>query len=138
MFRYFYSTRDPVKLIVFEDLKERGFRMADRNEGLDMDHCALVMKKLGKLHASSYALAQNDIKSMENFGFGMVKTDIAHPELYIYMFEKGVEALAQLTDTWKGFETITEKLKVLQVKYKSISFIDKKKIGIKSLFLHCR
>lgn len=107
-------------MIVFEDLKEKDFTMADRNVGLDRHHSELVLSKLAKLHAASYKLAQDDNDAFKKCNFGMVKHDIANPELYIGMFEKGVEALASASETWPEHKIIMQKLKIIQV---NISFI---------------
>lgn len=45
----------PVHLIV-EDLAPKGFRMADRQAGLDLDHCLIAIRNLAAFHASSVAL----------------------------------------------------------------------------------
>lgn len=51
--RYFLIQEDGDKLMVFNDLKELGFKMPDRQRGLDFEHCRLVMQMLGRFHASS-------------------------------------------------------------------------------------
>lgn len=54
--RCFYAVKEPVQLIVFEDLKALGFQMADRQSGIDESHCKLVLSKLGRFHAASIIL----------------------------------------------------------------------------------
>lgn len=44
------------KILVMENLSERGFVMKDRQKGLPMEHCLLVIEQLAKLHAGSVAL----------------------------------------------------------------------------------
>lgn len=56
--RCFYARKEPVQLIVFEDLKTLGFQMADRQSGIDEAHCRLVLSKLGRFHAASMILAE--------------------------------------------------------------------------------
>lgn len=56
--RCFYSIKQPVQLIVFEDLKSLGYQMADRQSGIDEKHCRLVLSKLGRFHAASIVLAE--------------------------------------------------------------------------------
>ena len=56
--RCFYATAEPIQILVFEDLKALGYEMADRQNGIDEEHCNLVMNKLGKFHASSMLLFQ--------------------------------------------------------------------------------
>ncbi|KAL1140749.1 hypothetical protein AAG570_000679 [Ranatra chinensis] len=50
---YYGSTNNT---IVFEDLKASGFTMADRHEGLDLDHALLTLKSLGRFHGMGAAL----------------------------------------------------------------------------------
>ncbi|KAJ9580968.1 hypothetical protein L9F63_023853 [Diploptera punctata] len=56
----------PDVIIVLEDLKEEGFRMAERTEGLDMDHCLLVLRTLAKYHAATAVLYEQDPQLFEN------------------------------------------------------------------------
>jgi thiamine kinase-like enzyme len=51
-----------------DDLKEQGFRLADRTVGLDMKHCLLVMKTLAQLHAASAVLHLKDPEIFKPFG----------------------------------------------------------------------
>lgn len=46
--------------IVLEDLSPAGYMTADRTEGLDFDHCAAVLQTLGRFHALSFAMKDQD------------------------------------------------------------------------------
>ena len=56
----YYHSGSPAYALVLDDLKEKGFRMADRTVGLDMQHCLLVMKTLAQSHAASAVLHLKD------------------------------------------------------------------------------
>lgn len=57
--QYYYSCSDDKNdVLVLEDLRERGFTMADRIKGLDFDHCMLVVQQFGKLHGISLAMQE--------------------------------------------------------------------------------
>ncbi|XP_058065104.1 uncharacterized protein LOC131214790, partial [Anopheles bellator] len=43
----------PTDIIVMEDLKDHDFRMANRRNGLDMDHCQTLLRRLAQFHAAS-------------------------------------------------------------------------------------
>ncbi|XP_068229655.1 uncharacterized protein [Palaemon carinicauda] len=43
----------------YEDLRERGFMMVDRRDGLDAAHITLVLKELAKLHAASRLIQES-------------------------------------------------------------------------------
>lgn len=53
---YFADSTAGSEMIFFEDLRVRGFKMADRRKGLDVAHANLVLEELAKLHAASYVL----------------------------------------------------------------------------------
>ncbi|XP_065222441.1 uncharacterized protein LOC135846991 [Planococcus citri] len=50
-------------VIILEDLKSRGYRMAPKRSFLDSHHLILMMRKLGEFHAYSYK-AKNDIPNL--------------------------------------------------------------------------
>lgn len=53
-----YTTREPIQTIVFDDLTQYGYKLASRQSGLNEEHCVVILKKLGKFHASSMVLAE--------------------------------------------------------------------------------
>ncbi|KAG8278122.1 uncharacterized protein LOC124365744 [Homalodisca vitripennis] len=61
---------DKNKVVVLEDLRPRGYRLAKEKAFMDYDHLALAMAKLGKFHALSFA-AKNDTP---NEFFNLVKS----------------------------------------------------------------
>ena len=56
----YYHCGSPATAIVLDDLKEQGFRLADRTVGLDMQHSLLVMKAIAQSHAASAILHIKD------------------------------------------------------------------------------
>ncbi|KAJ9580969.1 hypothetical protein L9F63_023854 [Diploptera punctata] len=63
----------PDVIIVLEDLKEQGFRMPERTEGLEMDHCLLVLRTLAKYHAATAVLYEQNPELFEPFKENMFK-----------------------------------------------------------------
>jgi len=49
-------SNDENDVIILEDMRRRGFVMADRRAGLDAARCGLVLTELARLHAASLAL----------------------------------------------------------------------------------
>lgn len=56
--RVFYIQKEHPEFLVMEDLVPLGFRMADRQAGLDLSHCLLAMRGLARFHASSVAICE--------------------------------------------------------------------------------
>ncbi|XP_071450129.1 uncharacterized protein [Hetaerina americana] len=76
--------------ILMEDLKASGFLMGDRRKGMDRDESTLAMRALGRLHAFSYAM-----KEEEPDAFGALSEGIVHAffvpekrEMYHESFQK--------------------------------------------------
>lgn len=46
--------------LALEDLRPGGYRPASRQNGLDLMHCQLIIKKLGKFHAISLAIKDQE------------------------------------------------------------------------------
>ncbi|XP_069690930.1 uncharacterized protein [Periplaneta americana] len=66
--KYVYSCNGPHQsTIILEDLKRKGFKMAERTTGLDMDHCILVMRTLARFHAASVALKDRNPEILQPF-----------------------------------------------------------------------
>lgn len=54
-------------LIIMEDLREKGFRMWNKLEPVNFDHTILLMEQLGKMHAVSFALKDQQPETFEKF-----------------------------------------------------------------------
>ena len=48
---------DPA-ILVFEDLAPMGYRMANRQAGLDLDHSLIAIRALARFHACSVAVCE--------------------------------------------------------------------------------
>lgn len=106
----YYATRDPFNLIVFEDLGEKGFVMADRHNGLDFEHCSLLLKLMAQLHAASHFLAQREPESMVKYDFGLLKANSNDDNLINGMLRKGILALSKVASSWPDYHDIAKKL----------------------------
>uniref|UniRef100_A0A182KFL6 CHK domain-containing protein n=1 Tax=Anopheles christyi TaxID=43041 RepID=A0A182KFL6_9DIPT len=119
--RCFYASDLPERLLVFEDLKALGYLSVNRQAGLDFEHCALVMRKIGQFHAASMRFAEQKMDLLQRqFHFNMFNPDCGEAsEQLSSIFEKGLEALIAVTQNqWDAFDqTIVEKLEKLHPVY---------------------
>ena len=112
-----YIMEEPSKVFVMEDLKDLGFSLSDRQAGLDLESCLMVVKKLAKWHAGSMIIAEKEPELMEDFDFGLInKKSNSGSALPLIMLE-GLKTLIEETSTWPNFEEIVEKLKKIQVNF---------------------
>ncbi|KAF5293366.1 hypothetical protein FQA39_LY02851 [Lamprigera yunnana] len=57
----------PRSMIIMEDMSALGYNMHSRQEGLDLEHCLVVLKKLAAFHASSVVLQKNNPELLNKF-----------------------------------------------------------------------
>ena len=94
----YYHTGSTAIALVLEDLKEQGFRMADRRVGLDMQHCLLVMKAIAQSHAASAVLHLKDPQTFKPF------SERYHNRKTIELiFQTTLENLAKEVEKWPIF-----------------------------------
>ncbi|XP_065363812.1 uncharacterized protein LOC135957074 [Calliphora vicina] len=106
-----YTTREPMQTIVFDDLTQYGYKLANRQSGLNEEHCIVTLKKLAKFHASSMILLKRDAGIKEHFRTGMLDENyIRTSERFMDFMTLLLRTLADLVKTWEGYETISEKL----------------------------
>lgn len=95
-------------VIVFEDLIETGYRMADRTDGLDITHAKMVIDKMAKLHAASLIYnTKHDGDLEKTFTRGMFNRKSNGFSPY---FLANLQSLANETSNWRGYEKIADKL----------------------------
>lgn len=114
----YYIQEEPVRLIIMEDLQARGYFMADRQVGIDYDHCVKSLEKLAGFHAASMVLAEQNPEVMKSFTSGMVNIPMV-----VNMFYKGfLAAVVCLLEEWvangeeREFGEILRKIKKIQVR----------------------
>lgn len=100
-----------VDAIILEDLQEKNFVMADRAQGLDLNHILLALRKLAKMHAASLVMHERNPKAFNNMttGFFTRKTSAFH-----VMFQSLLEAMTEEVNQWPGYEHYAKKLYTLQ------------------------
>lgn len=67
---YYYSLEEGKEVLFLENLRVKDFQMRDKSQGLDMAHSRLVLRDLGKLHATSYIFQSRiDTELIRKFDF---------------------------------------------------------------------
>ena len=106
--QHFYSQSNP-DLIVMEDLKEEGYKLAERRRGLDMEHSLLVMRKIARFHASSAVLCEKYPEKIQPFYEGLLNGDYRANINAFY--GKGMKNFATEVENWPKYkERFAEKL----------------------------
>ncbi|XP_023305272.2 uncharacterized protein LOC111687090 [Lucilia cuprina] len=106
-----YTTREPMQTIVFDDLTQYGYKLANRQNGLNEEHCIVTLKKLAKFHASSMLLLKRDKGIRDHFRTGMLDENyVRTSKRFIDFMTLLLRTLANLVKTWEGYENISYKL----------------------------
>ncbi|XP_050477926.1 uncharacterized protein LOC126867485 isoform X2 [Bombus huntii] len=92
---------DDPRILVMENLINRGFIMKDRQKGLSFEHCRLVIQQLARLHAGSVAVFEKDPQIIESFiDTGIVSTKC--PKAFIRMMEVSLLRIANEIQRWSS------------------------------------
>jgi hypothetical protein len=94
----YYHSGSPTSAIVLDDLKEQGFRMADRTVGLDIKHCLMVMKTLARSHAASAVLHLKNPEVFKPIGEGYYCE--RHRKSIEMYFQTIMENIAKEVENW--------------------------------------
>lgn len=113
--KFFYATRHPIDLMVFQDLKAIGFTMAERKDLLDLNHCKLVISKMAKFHAASLLKIDDILKQTDFFKFGWIKPQNKETSFLNKWANEGLAKLTEVVQSWEDFKEIAEKLVGLKV-----------------------
>ena len=109
-----YIMEEPSKVFVMEDLKDLGFAVADRQAGLDLESCLMVVKKLAKWHAGSMIMAKKEPEMMKEFDFGLINKNSSSGSALPSLMNEGLKSLIEEAVNWPDFEGIVDKLKKIQ------------------------
>uniref|UniRef100_A0A182M3D1 CHK kinase-like domain-containing protein n=1 Tax=Anopheles culicifacies TaxID=139723 RepID=A0A182M3D1_9DIPT len=117
----YYATTEPVRTIVFEDLKALGFRMCDRTKGgLDYEHMALVMRKIAKFHAASMLYArqspEHERRLATRYAYGLYNPEEKPEDCRIIVpLQKGFEKFLSVANGWPELDPVVlRKLELLR------------------------
>ncbi|XP_069690955.1 uncharacterized protein [Periplaneta americana] len=92
----------PTPYLILEDLKESGFKLAERMRGLDMSHSLLVMKYLGRYHAASVVLHEKQPEKLQDFMESLHQP--SQKEIMENFFKGNLRNVARAVETWPDYK----------------------------------
>lgn len=99
----------PTNYLIFEDLKDAGYKMNDRKIGLNLESSLVVLKKIAKFHACSAILHENKKLDMDMFSTGSISSDPDRQDFLIF-YKLAAKSLEACVEKWEGFEKISRQL----------------------------
>lgn len=108
--RCYFAVESPIRTIVFEDLREKGFYLAERQLGLNEDHCKVVLNKMAKFHASSMVALRKMPSIRERFKDGFFNKDAFESDIFQAFFRKNFKRGAEIVTEMPGYEHFAPKL----------------------------
>ncbi|CAH1399051.1 unnamed protein product [Nezara viridula] len=102
---------EPFSYMIFEDLTEKGFRLAKRQTPFDLEHASLVLWNLGRFHGMSKILEQKGVFSRSDFKPCSYTVNKQVQECFFY---HGLRALSKaMEDSWgSSWHTIAQHIKM--------------------------
>lgn len=137
---YRCGDEDLNECILLEDLSVRGFTMIDRfTEEVNVDHVRLVMQALGKFHAISFAMNDQQPKEFEKIASNLNEVFIRRddPILREFFFKQSESVLNVVSDP-KDADLLAKVKKVFEIHPMDIAAdcIDVKLSGLTGVISH--
>lgn len=112
-----HTTFEPKDLLVFEDMREKGYKAFPRNHQLNFDQALPIIVKIAKLHATSAVLFEKNSSIMELYVEGSISTNPERQDFLVH-YENCARTLGLVAEKEWGSEwkEIAGKLKTLSKK----------------------
>ncbi|KAJ8895511.1 hypothetical protein PR048_000847 [Dryococelus australis] len=108
---YYISSAEEPLVIIMEDMREKGYLMANRRKGLNLEHCLLVMKTIARFHASSIAAHADNASSIENYTTNLFFEESSE-HFWKKYFKTTMITVAEVVRKWENFgDRFAEKLR---------------------------
>lgn len=109
--RILFSSLEPRKVIILEDLKEQGYEMM-RNRHPTESEMKAIYRKLAKLHAASYVLGQSeDSEYITQHQNGMCGSELV---LEHGIFKNGIGQFIEFLETQQEFQEYARKFQAMK------------------------
>lgn len=105
---FYFKSSEGLELIIMEDLMPDGFKLANRMMGMDLDHSLLVMKSLGRFHAASVVIAEQNPQIFDQF-----KVHLFYTEHFRNLFSSLMRSLSLELEDWPKHKHLKTKLEKL-------------------------
>ncbi|KAK8407281.1 hypothetical protein O3P69_002085 [Scylla paramamosain] len=108
---YAMSLKLGKEVLLLEDLRQREFKMFDRRRGIDVPHALLVLKELGRLHATSRLVEKKlGCSLLETwpviFERWLEDDDVPGAEMFQKMIESQMETAAMVMEKIPNYEQV--------------------------------
>ncbi|KAK9512713.1 hypothetical protein O3M35_001078 [Rhynocoris fuscipes] len=100
-------------LLVMNDLAELGYKMGNRKEGLDLEHCLLVVISLAKFHATSVIVKERGFIPLDLFEKHVFKIE-SSKEMFEQFYNQSLNNIIKnIESDWEPeWKPIAEKIRV--------------------------
>ncbi|XP_066992694.2 uncharacterized protein [Anabrus simplex] len=104
-----YTSSITNETLVLEDLRPLGYRMVDRRQQLDLEHCVVALRALAQFHALSVALNDRDPSLMDHFREGFYTPERRH--ILSPFLQPTLDTLASAVEKWPEYERFGDKIR---------------------------
>lgn len=100
-----FTSHEPKDLLIFEDMKTKGYKPFPRNHQLNFEQAVPIIEKLAKLHATSVILYERNPSIMECYSEGSISTNPERQDFLVHyrncILTLGLVAEKEWGNDWK-------------------------------------
>ncbi|KAF5293357.1 hypothetical protein FQA39_LY02842 [Lamprigera yunnana] len=115
-------SKDPTSMIFMEDMSAVGYKMQNRQDGLDLEHCLMVIKKLVYFHSASVALQEKQPEIMNAFYKGAYNDSPTLKAIFYVSYAELVRVLLEIP----GLEKYSNNMPTVENMYKKFTSVAKR------------
>ncbi|KAF5293360.1 hypothetical protein FQA39_LY02845 [Lamprigera yunnana] len=115
-------SKDPTSMIFLEDMSAVGYKMQNRQEGLDLEQCLMVVKKLAYFHSASVALQEKQPEIMNIFYNGPYNDSATLRAFFSISYAELIRVLLDIP----GLEKYSNNMPTVEYMYKKFISIAKR------------
>ncbi|XP_037921419.1 uncharacterized protein LOC119658224 isoform X2 [Hermetia illucens] len=112
---------EPHRNIVFEDMKALGYRLADREIGLDEQHLKVVLNKIAKFHAASIQLLNKEPAIEKGYTYGFITEKSLADPIFETAFKGNMKLAAEKLNKTPRYERFSPKLRKIYDNFEDIA-----------------
>ena len=124
---YYSSMESGKEILINNDLRENGFKMTDKKQGMDFDHITLLVNELARMHAGGYLTIKESSHEKILSQYPIIKDDLFlqdEDHLGMKMFDglmqNQINIILKILETFPDYEDVSKWINSWRHEWRSV------------------